>query len=438
MWDSARFATKAIPGGRIRRALAGGAFGPGGGGSAVGAARGLLLGQAIVVGGSLVANLLAARTMGPSGRGELAVFLQLAYLLAAIGMVGTDRAYLVARDRPPTMGEAISDVYGLVKPSVAVTALSCLLVGAVMTPSLRTAWTHGVALTVLVLGSSLVAGTRAVTVASGSAHLYWRTTIAMQALLLALISCFTVAGATSPTVWLLGYGVALCLPPLLGIVRLRKDLGRSPTRLFAPEPTRRLGRRMLAATLATMVTLRSDRFLIPWLASYHQLGIYVVAATFTELMVLPVQSLVDAHVARWRAAARAGSLRAGKILFLATAYATAAILVLASLGDLIVVAFGRAYEPSVSLILPLAVASGLWCVSRVAVGLLMAMDRPRAILFSDVPAMVLTVGGCLILVPGTGAIGAALASIVGYGAAAAVAMALCRRSAPAILIGGPS
>ncbi|HET6529217.1 MAG TPA: polysaccharide biosynthesis C-terminal domain-containing protein [Actinoplanes sp.] len=398
--------------------------------------RGLLVGHLAIIGGSFFANLVAARTMGPAGRGELAVFLQVSYILSAVAMVGIDRAYLVAHSESPSVRAAAREIYGLVRIAVGVILAGCLLTSIALTPWVRSAWLYGAALTVLVLGNGLIASTRTVAVATNSARLYRRATVVAQIVLIGLVGVFATAGAGSPVIWLFGYGVAQCLPPLVGLFLRREPAGDGPAQALDSTSIRRLGWRLLAGTLANMAMLRSDRLLLPWLASYQQVGIYVVAATFSEFMVLPVQSAVDACVPRWRAAFQAGSLRAGKIILIALGYALAATVVLASLGDFLVMAFGSAYAESVRLLLPLSGAAGLWCVNRVAVGLLVAMGRARGVLCSDVPAMVLTVGGCLVLIPSHGALGAALASAAGYGAAAAVAVALCRRDASKRLVGG--
>jgi O-antigen/teichoic acid export membrane protein len=187
---------------------------------------------------------------------------------------------------------------------------------------------------------------------------------------------------------------------------------------------RREGLALLPSTLANTGMLRTDRLLLPALASTAALGLYATVATVTELLAWPVQSYADARLGGWRAAADAGQLRTWRLLGRGALYALAAAPVLGALTYVLIVpVFGARYAGARSLVAPLVAAAALYGVSRVALAVLVA--RRRALLASgaEVCGFAVSVAGYLALIPGRGAAGAAYASLVGYGACLAFAAA---------------
>jgi O-antigen/teichoic acid export membrane protein len=392
-------------------------------------ARHLIVGQLVVVGASLATNVAAARTMGPGGRGQLALFLQVAYVLYVVGMAGTDRSYPASLTGVPSLPAAARDLRRLTTPTALLVMVACAVAGPLLDDGSPAGAMYGAALGLVVLGNLLMCALRTATVAAGSTRLHFRLNLAGQVLLIGLAWTLAVADIASPLVWLLAYGVALCLPSLVG--RLTTPTGpavpgrRDHSQLAV---ARKLGWRLLPATLASITMLRADRLLLPALGSYEQLGVYIVAATLSEMIVLPVQTIVDAHVPRWRARILAGASNTGRILLLAIGYAVASIAAVTGLGSLLMVpVFGAAYAASVSLLFPLTAAAGLWAVSRVAVGLLTAAGSAGSVLRSDGPAMVLSIIAYCALIPRYGALGAAWGSACGYGLAAVLSVLMTLR-----------
>ena len=171
--------------------------------------------------------------------------------------------------------------------------------------------------------------------------------------------------------------------------------------------------------------LRLDRLLIPWLASNSQLGLYIIVATMTELLCWPVQHYVDSHVPKWRNEHRAGLLSVSRVTLRSVAYvAVAAAATAVPVWLLIVPLFGTEYVGARSLVVPLIIAACCYGVSRVSVGLCLATGRVRSPMFSDGAGALVMLVLCLTLIPGQGAMGAALASLAGYFTAAAISIAL--------------
>ena len=395
------------------------------------ATAGHLVGAQLVVGAaSLAVNAMAARTMGPSGRGNLALLLQITYLTTMIAMAGTDRSYPASVPHQPSARRAAADTLRLVVPSAAVglvaaapvvTAIGGRSNNAVLTVA-------GFAVTVCALVTALALRTAAA--AGGVVRPYVLATILGQLALVASAAVLTATGVTSSDVWLLVYGVAVGTGPLVAWVLLRRTGNQRSEITHSLAPARRLGLRLLPAAVASMVMLRADRLLLPWLGSYEQLGLYITVATVAELVCWPVQSYVDAHAPRWHQRLLAGDLRPGGPLLAAAGYGAGAGLALVVAGHLLVVpVFGPEYRESIPLLAPLAVGAACYSVSRVAVGLNVAAGRARGAIAADLPGMVVALAAYLVLIPRYGAAGAAVGSAVAYGVGVLIAVPLCLKAA---------
>ena len=395
------------------------------------ATTGHLVGAQLVVGAaSLAINALAARTMGPSGRGSLALLLQITYLTNMIAMAGTDRSYPATVRHQPTARRAAADTLRLVVPSatvglVATAPIVHAIGGGAPNGALLAVAGFTVTASALVTASTL----RTAAAATGVVRPYVLATIVGQLTLVASAALLTCAGVESPHVWLLVYGAALGTGPLVAWVLLRRAGSLRPEIPHSLSPARRLGLRLLPAAVASMVMLRADRLLLPWLGSFEQLGLYIVVATVAEFVNWPVQSYVDAQAARWHQRFLAGELRPGGPLLAAAGYGVAAGLALLTAGHLLVVpVFGTEYRESTPLLAPLAVGAACYSVSRVAIGLNIAAGRARGALAADLPAMVVAMAAYLVLIPRYGAAGAAVGSAVAYGVGALLAVPLCLRT----------
>lgn len=374
-----------------------------------------LAAQVIAGTGALAVNVLSARGLGPEGRGQIALWLQIGVVAGVLILGGADRAYPAVADHP-TLAGAVRDLHRVIRPGMAMVALAgAAVAGWLLLHGGSDGW--AAAATILVAaGSAIGAAVRSASAASGHARPFLVSTLAGQGLLIGGCVTLLVLEATSPAVWLTVYGTALIFAFMLAA----RPAGTTGTDLTK---VRRMGHRLAMSTAASIVMMRADRLLLPALAGYAQLGIYGTVATITEMISLPVQAWVDSHVPAWRKAHLAGTLRRGRILSLAAVYAlTAATSVTLLLRALVVPMLGEAYRPAVALVLPLAAAAGCYAISRVGVGLAVATGRPGTAAVTDMTAMVVSVAAYLLLIPPYGAMGAALGSLVGYGVAAIIAI----------------
>ncbi|GGJ91580.1 hypothetical protein GCM10010123_21750 [Pilimelia anulata] len=403
----------------------------------------LLAGHAVVLVAGLGVNMASAHALGPGGRGELALLLQLSYLLGVVLVAGVDRAYPAALPAPATFAAARREVAALVAPAAVPVGLGCAAVAALLAvrgagaPALYPLLVGGLAIASLGLTTIRIS---AATVADGRGYL--RANVAAQALLLAGAALLALTARGGPAAWLAVYAAA----PLTAVAAHRfaarppdprrvsgaaapagagDAAGPDPAAVARRRRIRAAGRRLLPGALASFATLRADRLLIPLLAGLPALGLYAVAAAFAELCLMPVQNYVDAHLPRWHLAAADGALPAGGLLLRAAGYAVAAALAVTAVGT----AFIRLGLPAAfagsALVLPLlAAAAGGWAVSRVAAGLALARRPAAAVSVADGAVLAVTAGGHLLLIPRYGLWGAAVAALAGYLLAAAAMSAL--------------
>ncbi|MCW2503246.1 MAG: NAD(P)H-quinone oxidoreductase chain 4, partial [Actinomycetia bacterium] len=387
----------------------------------------LFAAQLTVAGTAVVANILIARALAPSGRGEIALLLQVAYLTSQVLLLGSERSFLAVYS--PTLPKTAVRAYTrlLVVPCAA--GLAVIAIAAVFAPgSLPPALVAGIALFTVV--NVLVRAVRAVAVASGRNAGFLGSTIASQLLLLAALAVLTASGTKDPAVWLGAYVVAGAIPAAVCWLRW----SRGPVQaLYRPEVVRRRavrreGLALLPSAIANMGMLRIDRLVIPALASTAALGIYATVATMTELLSWPIASFADTRLGAWRTADREGRLRIWPLLGAAAGYAAIAAPVLGVVIYLIVVpVFGAAYAPAKALIPPLIAASAVYGISRVSLAILVARRRNLLASAAEICGFAVSLVAYVSLIPAWGARGAAWGSLAGYAACLLFAQAALRR-----------
>jgi hypothetical protein len=266
----------------------------------------LLTCQLIASAVAFVANILAARTLEPSGRGELALLLQIAYL-SSLGLVlGTDRSVVVVYAGTPVRIVTRSFVRLLVAPSTVCLAL-VVAVATLGVPGIGS-WRIGLALALLfAITNALSRAVRSIAIAAGRYQDYLRYGLFSSGLLmLAILSLFLLRVSDS-VLWVLAYLVAgtvstvACVARWAWSGRLASPAGVIPE--DGPRQARREGLQLLPYALAHSGVLRLDRLLLAGLASTAALGVYASVATMTELIAWPLLAFVSGSGARHTTAA---------------------------------------------------------------------------------------------------------------------------------------
>ncbi|MBF0689113.1 MAG: polysaccharide biosynthesis C-terminal domain-containing protein [Cellulomonas sp.] len=371
----------------------------------------LLLGQVVAAGAAFGINILAAKVMAPADRGVLALALQLSYMATTAALLGVESPY-VAR-RSGSFPQVARELVSLMRLSVLlpaaglVTGMALYLTG------------HIEVAVILVLGSlyaygnTYVRAVRAAYIASNAAKPFLVTAVVSQIVLLALAALLVLLDIGDPSFWVGAY-IIVSLPAvaiLLAQARGARPIDQDARAELAV--VRRQGLRLLPASFGNTAMLRSDRLLLPALASVSELGLYIVVATAMEIAGWPVKQWVDSSLRRWREQGRA--LRAGLLVARATVLALALSLVGGGVTYVAVVVFlPEPYRASTMLIPVLGCATTIYAATRVQQGLLVARGQSTQVSIVEISGMLAAVAMYVALIPTWGAMGAAMGSVIGY------------------------
>lgn len=401
------------------------------------AAAGNLVALVLALGSVTVASLLVARLGGPAVLGNYALLRVLPWLTGVLLSVGLPVAstYHLAgptgadpRLRPTlTVLAAAGSVLGVLAWTLAVPVLHRILFPAVP---------RG-----LLLVAGLLVATQLLTVwgkacCQGSRDLRGANLVIVGEELL-----FLPAYGVALLAGLRGLEAVVAGMVCGGVAAVALSLGRNAARGFFRgwgRPCRALvgsvlafGARGQLGDLLWLVNLRFDFLLLDAIAGPAVLGVYAVASKFAELMRLPAtainyvlyprfahspRSQADADARRlvWRTAALTGALTP----FLAVA----AVLLLPVL-------YGESFRSAVLPACLLLVGLSVEGAAAVASAHLRGVGRPGTNSLGMAAGVVVTVVLDVLLIPSTGAVGAAIASSAAYLVTTAVLVVLSFRSA---------
>ena len=370
----------------------------------------LLVGQVGVARGALVINILSARTLGPTGRGELALYLQIAYVVSELVILGRDRA-LLAVPLPEGHGARRSGNRLLIVPTI-LTVPVAVVIGVWFHGATPLTWALGGAMMLLVVANCFQRITRTVAIVDGAPWRFTSPVLTSQVLLIGVGVVMLAAGAGDPVLWLILYALTLGLPFLVVAAGWGDSRESAPAGLGAAGA---LGLRLLPSTMAQMLLLRADRLLLPALASYRELGLYVVAATMTDVAGWPIRQMIDSKMPDLARLHRAGTLRPFPIVVKVMAVALA---LGAAVGAVTYVTlpwlFGDQYAEARALVPVLTAGVVLYSTSAVGTAIATVSHKARWAAWISGAGMAAGLVGYVVLIPAMGAMGAALASAGGY------------------------
>ncbi|WP_430782652.1 lipopolysaccharide biosynthesis protein [Actinoplanes sp. G11-F43] len=389
----------------------------------------LLASQVLTGGVAMAANILMVRSLTPTHRGEVALMLQVVYLVTQVLLLGTERSF-VATYHNVSPAPAVRAYARL----LAVPALVFLLGAMVWQLAAPHRLSPGPLIMAMLAWFALIEATslatRSIAIAVGRVRDFLLARVIEALLLLAMLVGLYVTGASHPEMWFLAYLIAGATPTLIYLwiwLRLPVPAGAAPVAREQNRRVRREGLSLFPAAISNMAMLRVDRLVIPALASTAALGHYTAVATMTELLAWPIRAYADSRLGRWRASHNDGALRAGPIVVFAALYVLVVVpLVAGGLYLLIEPLFGHEYADAKVVVLPLVVAAGLYAVSRVSLGLLIAKGHGGLVSAAEIAGFVVSFAAYVLLIPKMGILGAAYGSLAGYGACLVFSMVASR------------
>ncbi|WP_127503270.1 lipopolysaccharide biosynthesis protein [Actinoplanes solisilvae] len=374
----------------------------------------LFASQLLTGGVAFVANILMVRALLPAHRGEVALMLQVVYLATQFVLLGTERSFVANYHEAPPGAAVRAYARLLIIPTSVV-----LVIGAGFEFAAPQRFNPGLLVFSLIAAYTLVEAAglaiRSIAIAAGRVRDFLVSRVAEALLLLGLLVLLYRLNTTTPAIWIVAYIVAGTLPTSYYLVRWL----RGPDSPLLPDRNRQVRKEGIAlfpAAISNMAMLRSDRLALPALASTSALGLYTAVATMTELLAWPVRAYADAKLGKWRQEHDGGRLPTRPILLAVALYCVVVAPIAAGgLYLLIVPVFGHDYAPAKVVVVPLVVAAGLYAMSRVTLGLLIAKSRSSLVSAAEITGFVVSFVAYVTLIPAFGILGAAYGSLIGYG-----------------------
>lgn len=363
---------------------------------------------------ALVSAPIVARAIGPAGRGETAAAIALFHIVPVVLAFGVP---LVVRRRSATTDgrQAIATarliaIIGIIPAGGAALLISSLLLGE-FDPVSRTVATVGIAAAPMVMSWMCDVGVLI-------AHARYRAVFAMQIIqpvaYLTLILAIALLGIANTATVLACYLSGLLATFITGLVLVRGEWRGAVKRL--PGVTRE-GTKFAGAALAETASNRLDQAIALPLLGATQAGLYAVATTIVTIPLALGQALGAAYftpIAR----AEPGSARMGlqqQAARSAFAVAPLAFIAMCIAAPLIVpLLFGAEFADAVPVVW-IASLGGIAMTSGYVLSMALAADgRGVRMTIAQTVGLALGLGALFVLGPVLGALGAAVASSLGY------------------------
>lgn len=377
-------------------------------------------GGAVIMACGVVTGLIAARSLGPDGRGQLAAITVWIFTLVWVGDVGlpdamayTSAAARDARDRVWTTGQVMAIAVGVFITAVGWWIVPLIFTGAALVATAR--W-YLALFTVPYFGATLALG--------------WLQGVGrMRAYNVGRATVPLVNAAAMTTLFVAGdhsvphFAAALLLGNAAGWVAAvslgpgRRAATARPSAQIAGQMLR-YGVRMQWGNWSNIANARLDQLVLSIVSPAATLGLYVVAVNYAMLL----QAVANtAAIAMWPgmvAAHQAGEASAyltrwyRRLLWIMLA---GALVVAASSVVVIPVVIGRAFSSAVPVAMLLVPGVVVFGMNEVLSAAFQGTGRPAVVSTAEAIGLVVTVVALAALLPRYGIYGAVAASLLSYG-----------------------
>lgn len=367
---------------------------------------------------SLVTGVLAARLLGPEGRGHLAAAQAIGTLVGAAGSLALGEAlvYFVGRRVRPPLVVLRTATLVAAGSTVVWIAIAWFIMPVVLAGQPEAV---GAARAYAFVGLPFVLVGFPVTLLRATQRYgTWNTLrlFAPLSWLLALV-LFTMTQKAAVTPLIIVFIMfQMLLTPVVWVIAGRGQRETPRVDLTLMKPMMRYGTPLFLAMLPTALNLRFDQVLIANMESADQLGLYAVSVSWAGLglpLMTAIGSVLFPRLAAmdigdaWKTFAR--SSRAGVMIAIVIG------IVSACTGPFLIPSlFGRAFSVPLTVPLVLAAATSVLGLNGILEEGLRGLGEPRIVMIGELAGLALTVLLLLVLVPVAGIGGAAVASLVGY------------------------
>jgi O-antigen/teichoic acid export membrane protein len=363
----------------------------------------------------LVTGMLAARMLGPEGRGHLAAAQAWPLLLATLGSFGlTDAvAYFGAR-APSRARAALATGLTLAIPFT----LAAVAAGVWLLPRVlprQPAEVQQAAMMCLLLVPLLTLSTAASHALRGvGRYRAWNVLrlVAPLAWLGALLAVRGTGYADVSTLALAFVAATALAAAVLHVYAWRTLSGPVLADRALVRPMLTYSAPTMAATIPRWLNLRLDQLIVIALLDARALGLYVVAVAWSSAA-HPLAEVV-AHNAVPALAGAKDPWQRARLVYRAGAVAAIAtsVVLLAVTPVVLPLIFGVEFRAAVPVALVMVLAGGVGAVNAVGAECLRGVGRPRAVLFAECVGLAVTAVALPVLVVVGGIVGAACAALV--------------------------
>jgi O-antigen/teichoic acid export membrane protein len=373
----------------------------------------------------LVSGMLAARLLGPVGRGELAAIQTWGLFIATIALLGMPDAlvYFTARQPDRSASYSVSAVLLALLGGLPLLGLGYLAMPLLL--SAQNAAVVAEARFYLLIGITAMVGQVPLNALRGqSDFVVWNTlrivgtVLGLVPLVLAWLLNHRTAEYVA-TMHLVFWGTAYSAVTLLVLVW--RVPGPYRAKLGDWKPMLSFGLPSMMTVLPQNLNLRLDQMLMAALFAPRLLGFYVVAVAWAAILAPLFQAIsivVFPHIAAHQLRDKQASTLAG-ILRLGIPLAVVAATGLATLTPIgIPLIFGRRFAAAEAPAVVLVFAGAILAINQMIEEGLRGLGAPKAVMWSELGGFVVTLGLLALLLKPMGIMGAAIASLLGYGTVA--------------------
>lgn len=370
----------------------------------------LLAGNLFPPAATFVMAPLLAQALGVPGRGELAAITAPSLLALSIATLGVPDALtraIAAGSHPST--RSWWTAWALVLGGGVAAFVASVLLAPSITGSARPGTVHLVALAAAAVLPGLAIGLLRARAAGEHA---WGSVTAERIIAGSLKIAATVVLAASGHLTLTTATIVIAFSPLAGGLVYLRAARADTAGVLRPRQLLAFSARSWVGSIAGVLIVRLDQLLVLPLSDATQLGLYAVAVNLSEVPLVVTNAVREVMLAK-----DAGDNDDERVPRVARSAAVVAVAVAVPIGatawSWVPVLFGPSFDPVLPVLAVALVGTVIGVPGSIAGSSLTARGRPELRSLSILVGCTANVAALLVLVPTLGAVGAAIATLIG-------------------------